>query len=103
MSIPLSTILNIQNPSAYKVHLACLNPDGDEPLDVFVRDKTEWDGWNSWRSSKNEFNREFILSFAYFYLETDVWLFGGIYRVLAESRLISRAVTQLSEFWNMMN
>jgi hypothetical protein len=82
MVIPLSSFLSIQNLSEYKVHLACLNPDGDEPLDVFVRDRNEWDGWNSWRSSKDEFNRPYIFSLAHFYHENDIWLFGGIYRVL---------------------
>lgn len=84
MSIPLSTLLNIQAPSEYKVHLACRNEEGVQPLDVFVRDKTEWDGWNDWRSSKDEFNRPFILSLADFYIEADIWLFGGIYRVLGK-------------------
>ena len=61
MPIPLSTFLPIETPSQYKVHLACWNGES-QPLDVFVRDRTEWDGWNKWRSSKDEFNREFILS-----------------------------------------
>lgn len=81
MPIPLSTFLPIQTPSQYKVHLACWNGE-NQPLDVFVRDQTEWDGWNKWRSNKDEFNREFILSLVHFYIEADVWLFGGIYKVL---------------------
>ena len=81
MPISLSTLLNIQTPSEYKVHLACWNGE-NQPLNVFVRDRAEWDKWNSWRSSKDEFNRKFILSLAHFYLETDIWLFAGIYRVL---------------------
>lgn len=89
MPIPLSSLLNIQNSSEYKVHLACWNQE-DQPLDVFVRDREEWDGWNSWRSSKDEFNREFILSLAHFYLETDIWLFAGIYRVL-ERKPVNRS------------
>ena len=81
MPIPLATLLSIPNPSQYKVHLACWNGDS-QPLDVFVRDRAEWDDWNRWRSSKDEFNRDFIFSLAHFYLETDIWLFAGIYRVL---------------------
>ena len=84
MPIPLSTLLTIKTPDEYKVHLACWNNE-HQPLDVFVRDRDEWDGWNSWRSSKDEFNRKFILSLVHFYLETDIWLFGGIYRVLDRS------------------
>jgi hypothetical protein len=82
MPIPLSTLLPISNTSEYKVHLACWNGK-NQPLDVLVRDKAEWDGWNSSRSSKDEFNTTFILSLAHFYHETDVWLFGGIYKVLS--------------------
>lgn len=80
--IALSSLLSIPDPNKYKVHLACWNGQ-DQPLDVFVRDRDEWDGWNTWRSTKDEFNRTYILSLAHFYLETDVWLFGGIYEVLS--------------------
>jgi hypothetical protein len=82
MPIPLSSLLSIPDPNKYKVHLACWDGQ-DQPLDVFVRDRREWDGWNTWRSSKDEFNRTYILSLAHFYLETDIWLFGGIYEVLS--------------------
>lgn len=81
MTIQLSKILEIEQPDEYKVHLACWNGE-DQPLDVFVRDKSEWDGWNSWRSGKNEFNRRYILSLIDFYPEPGVWLFGGIYEVI---------------------
>ena len=72
MTIPLSKILEIEQPTEYKVHLACWNGE-DQPLDVFVRDKSEWDGWNSWRSGKNEFNRRYILSLIDFYPEPGFW------------------------------
>ncbi len=81
MSIPLSKLLTIPNPSEYKVHLARM-ANKSQPLDVFARDRAEWDGWNSWRSNKDEFNRNFILSFAQFYPEMDVWIFAGIYKVI---------------------
>lgn len=84
MAIALSTILGIANPADYKVHLACWN-GSDQPLDVFVRDREEWRDWNTWRSAKDEFNRPFILSFAQFYPEPNMWLFGGIYQVLGRS------------------
>jgi hypothetical protein len=82
MSILLSSLLSIPNPGDFKVHLACWNGDS-QPLDVFVRDRAEWDGWNCWRSNKDEFNRPYILALAHFYPETDIWLFGGIYKVLS--------------------
>ena len=43
----------------YKLHLAAYNGE-EQPLDVFARDKEEWQGWNEWRDGKNDFNREYI-------------------------------------------
>lgn len=80
MTIPLSTLLSLKNLDRYKLHLACWNGDV-QPLDVFVRNKSEWDDWNRWRSAKDEFNRDYVIAFADFYHEPHVWLFGGIYRV----------------------
>ena len=34
-------------------------------------------------SALNDFNRQFIFSLIQFYHETDAWLFGGIFRVVA--------------------
>jgi len=94
MPIQLSRPLPIPNPADYKVHLASW--DGtDHPLDVFVRDSREWDGWNSWRASKDDFNRAYILALIDFYPEPDVWLFGGIYRV------VSRAPTNYSHSYHV--
>ena len=59
MSVTLASCISISNPEEYKVHLASWNKK-DEPLDVFIRDRKEWDLWNSWRSGKDEFNRPFI-------------------------------------------
>jgi hypothetical protein len=73
--------LGIQNPTSYKVHLANWNGE-DQPLDVFVRSKDEWKQWNSWRSNKDEFNRDYIFSLIDFFPEPDTWLFGGVYQVL---------------------
>lgn len=81
MTIPVSQILAIENPRSFKVHLASWNGH-DQPLDVFVRDRQEWDMWNSWRSGKNEFNRDYIFSLIDFYPEPGIWLFAGIYKVL---------------------
>jgi hypothetical protein len=81
-NILLSTVVPIADPQRYKVHLACWN-GSNQPLDVFVNDKDEWDNWNRWRSKKDDFNREFILALIDFYPEKDRWLFGGIYRVLS--------------------
>ena len=81
--IKLSSLLPIPKPEDYKVHLASRNRSGVQPLDVFVRDREKWDGWNRWRGTKNRFNRPYILALINFYPEHDIWLFGGIYEVLS--------------------
>lgn len=82
MSIKLTDVLPIENLHDYKLHLACWNGE-NQPLDVFVRSKEEWEGWNTWRSQKDDFNREYIFSLIDFYPEPEIWLFGGIYKVLS--------------------
>lgn len=82
MSIKLTDIIPIGNLYDYKLHLACWNKH-DQPLDVFVRSKDEWNDWNSWRSHKDDFSRKYIFSLMDFYPEAEMWLFGGIYKVLS--------------------
>jgi hypothetical protein len=54
----------------------------NQPLEVWVRDKGEWQGWQEYRPARDEFNRPFIFSLIQFYHEPDIWLFGGVFRVL---------------------
>jgi hypothetical protein len=82
MNIALSQISPIAHPERYKLHLACWN-GSNQPLDVFVQNRTEWDNWNRWRGARDDFNRPFIYSLIDFYPEKDRWLFGGAYRVLS--------------------
>lgn len=82
MNIKLSEIIPINNQHEYKLHIASWNGQ-NHPLDVFVRSRKEWDGWNSWKPRKNIFNRQYIFSLIDFYHEEDTWLFGGIYEVLS--------------------
>lgn len=81
-NIHLPQTFLIADPTLYKLHLASWN-EFDEPLDVFVRDRSEWETWNAWRISRNDFNRKFIFSLINFYPENDIWLFGGVYQVLS--------------------
>ena len=81
MTIQLSEIWRIENLSDYKVHFARWNGDA-QPLEVFVRDKAEWQGWQEYWPGRNDFNRPYIFSLMQFYHETDIWLFGGVFRVL---------------------
>ena len=85
MSIKLAEILPISNLKEYKVHLACWNGKLN-PLDVFVKSKEEWEEWNTWRGSKDDFNRKFIFSLMDFYPERNIWLFGGIYKIVARTK-----------------
>lgn len=78
--IPISKIISIEKPNEYKFHAARWG--GEQPLDVYVRDKKEWFWWNTWRNSKNEFSRKYIFSLIDFYPENNMWLFGGIYKVI---------------------
>lgn len=82
MTILLPQVLPVKQPSEFKLHLACYNQK-DEPLDVFVRSRTEWDGWNKWRSARDDFSRDYIFSLIDFYPERETWLFGGAYKVLS--------------------
>ena len=81
MPIYLPEIVPVFAPDEYKLHFAQYN-DTDQPLDVFVRNRQEWQGWQAYRPEPNSFNRCFIFSLARFYHEPDAWLFGGIYRVV---------------------
>ena len=80
--ISLRDIIKIENPSQYKLHLACRNPGGANPLDGYVAKYEEWLGWNQWRGSRNDWTRDFVFSLMGFYPRADAWLFGGIFRVL---------------------
>ncbi len=84
MPITLESVLPISDPQDYKVHLAHRSGD-TQPLDVFVRDRSEWELWNRWRPGKDRFNRKRIFSLIDFYPEPSMWLFGGIYEVVARS------------------
>jgi len=81
LEIKLPAIYPIADPHHYKLHLATWN-EYDQPLDVFVRSRTDWDGWNRWRGSRDDFTREFIFSMIDFYPQQHHWLFGGAYRII---------------------
>ena len=47
MAIMLQDIWNIENLEDYKVHFARWNGE-DYPLDVWLRDRAEWEGWQKY-------------------------------------------------------
>ena len=77
----LERLLEIDSSIDFKIHAACYNGD-DQPLDVFLRDREEWNNWTAWFNGTHHFNRPYVISLMDFYPERDVWLFGGIYRIL---------------------
>lgn len=81
MTILLKDIWTISGPDTYKVHFARWN-DAEQPLEVWVRDRQEWQGWQEYRPARDEFNRPHIFALMQFYHETNSWLFGGIFDVL---------------------
>lgn len=82
MTIMLKDIWPIDQPADYKVHFGRWNGE-EQPLEAFVRDRRDWQGWQEYRPGRNEFNRPLIFSVIQFYHEADSWLFGGVFRVLA--------------------
>jgi hypothetical protein len=88
MNIYLPQLYPIPDPEQYKLHLACWNQT-DHPLNVFVRNRAEWDGWNAWRGTKDDFSRPYIFSLIDFHPEEDTWLFGGAYRVLERRKVVN--------------
>ena len=81
MPILLSDIWPISEPQNYKAHFARWS-GRNEPLEVWARDKIEWQGWQEYWPGRNEFNRPLIFSLIRYYHEPDIWLFGGVFRVL---------------------
>ncbi|MCR6030799.1 GIY-YIG nuclease family protein [Nocardioides sp. zg-579] len=81
-AIPLAALLPAGlDATAFKVHFAVWNGI-KHPIDVLATNQQEWQGWNSWRSVKDDFNREFIFSVAQDKHDATRWLFGGIWEVL---------------------
>ena len=81
MTILLRDIWSFPSPQNYKLHFARWNGK-NQPLEVWARDKGEWQGWQEYRPGRDDFNRPYIFSLIQFYHETDIWLFGGIFHVL---------------------
>jgi hypothetical protein len=81
MAILLNDVWQIDSPKDFKLHFARWNGES-QPLEVWARDKNSWQRWQEYRPAQNAFNRPFIFALAQFYHEPDIWLFGGIYRVI---------------------
>lgn len=64
--------------------MACWNTI-ENPLDVFVRSRSQWQGWSEWGNKIDVFNRQHIFTLIDFYPQRDRWLFGGSYEVLSRT------------------
>ncbi|HEX2950197.1 MAG TPA: GIY-YIG nuclease family protein, partial [Armatimonadota bacterium] len=82
MMILLNDLLRIDDAHQYKLHLACRNEDGINPLDEYVTSYSQWQSWNEWKGTKNDWTRDYVCAFMEFYPKRDHWLFGGVYKVL---------------------
>ncbi len=61
----------------YKVHFAIGAKEKKEPFNFFLIDEFKY--WQECQTNKN-FRRKYILSLIYY--DKDIWMFGGIYKVL---------------------
>ncbi len=77
--INLCELLQIEKESysQYKVHFAIGRDNRKEPYNIFLID--DFKDWQERQTGKN-WSREYILSLIYY--EKDIWMFGGIYKVL---------------------
>ena len=87
MKILLKDILHINDLHDYKIHFGRNNTsiegdDGEEPLDAWVKESSNWEKWQQYHPGRNEFNRKYIFSLMRFYHEEDTWFFGGVFKVL---------------------
>ena len=80
-AIRLTDLIRIEDPSQYKLHLACTSTDGHHPLIEYVKSRNNWREWNEWRGERNDWTRPFIFSFMEFAPIEGAWLFGGIFQV----------------------
>ena len=77
--INLCELLQIEKEdfTKYKVHFAIGRDNRKEPYNIFLID--DFKDWQERQTGKN-WSREYILSLIYY--EKDIWMFGGIYKVL---------------------
>ncbi len=77
--INLHELLNIKEEDFcnYKVHFATGSNDKKAPYNAFLIDGFK--EWQECQTNKN-FGRDYILSLIYY--DKDIWMFGGIYKVL---------------------
>ena len=76
----LSDFWRPESIADYKIHFARYNGE-EQPLYAFARGMKEWQGWQQWYPSKNDFNRPYVFSLMQMPDQPDLWMFGGIWNV----------------------
>lgn len=69
------------DPARCKLHCAKHNGQ-DHPIDALAGSWETWLGWNRWRGTRDDFNRQFIFSLAHDRHDPRRWLFGGVFEVV---------------------
>ncbi len=71
------------DPARYKLHCARRNREGEDPLDVYAAQGWDaWVGWNTWRSTRNDFTRPRIFAVMQVAPASDEWIYGGEFDVV---------------------
>jgi hypothetical protein len=96
LEIKVTDILDLEEHDKYKLHAANYNGEVN-PLDEFLEDENNWKGWNQYRPSRDDFNRDYIFSMMEFYPKPNTWLFGGIFKVI-ERKDDSYVVEELDKY-----
>lgn len=81
-SIKLRPLLGALRPEDCKLHCAVWNGTS-HPIEEMARSFEDWTWWNRYRADKDHFNRPFVFSVAQSLDGPDLWLFGGVFEVLA--------------------
>ncbi|PRC42621.1 hypothetical protein C6A85_000000109555 [Mycobacterium sp. ITM-2017-0098] len=80
-AIPLRSLIVDLDAAKCKLHCAVFDQI-DQPIDVLARSWDEWLGWNRRRTTRDDFNRQFIFSMARYRHPSTHWLFGGVFEVV---------------------
>jgi hypothetical protein len=87
-SLPVSSLIRIEDPMQYTLHIARWNGQ-EQPLDIYANSRGEWPVGNRFPTDESSAPRNYVFSIIDFYPETDTWLFGGNFRVVAQDPAVN--------------
>jgi hypothetical protein len=97
-------MLGIEDPTQFTLHVACWNGN-EQPMDVSMRDTTEWFAWSRQAIEEEELHRKHVLSIIDIYHETDSWLFGGVFRLIERDQTLydsGLVIVEASEYHGLV-